>query len=223
MTKGTPLKAISLTPALYDYLLQHAPEPHPILPEIAEATRSRSDQNMQISPDQGRFMHLLTKLLGAKKAVEVGCFTGYSAVAVASALPSDGKLISLDIDSETAQIAQSFFTKAGLDQKIEIKVAPALESLTALAEESSGSFDLAFIDADKVNYQAYYEKCLQLLRPGGVILADNVLWSGSIIDSSNQEESTQALRQFNEFVKTDSRVSAMILPIADGLYLAVKK
>ncbi|WP_234996091.1 O-methyltransferase [Pseudobacteriovorax antillogorgiicola] len=212
-----------MTDELFAYVSQHSPAPHPILNDIVEETQERSDRMMQISQDQGRFMHLMTKICGAQRAVEVGCFTGYSAVCMASALPDGACLYSLDINEETSRIAQRFFDEAELSDKIELMVAPALQSLeTLLKAHGPDSFDLAFIDADKVNYPHYYEACLSLLRPGGVLIADNVLWGGSIVDESNQEDSTIALRAFNEKVFNDDRVSSTMLHIADGLYLVVK-
>ena len=217
------MKTNPMTEQLFEYVSKHSPAPHPILEKVVEATLERSDRMMQISQDQGAFMHLLTKMLGVKKAIEVGCFTGYSAISVASALPEGGLLYSFDIDPETSDLAQSFFREAELDEKIKVKIGPALTGLNQLLVDfGPESFDFAFLDADKENYSQYYERCLELLRPGGVILADNVLWGGSIIDQSNQDSSTLALRKFNDLVLNDNRVTSSMLHIADGIYMIVK-
>lgn len=217
------MKMPKITADLYQYIQAHNPPAHPILAELAELTQKRPDANMQISADQGSFLHLLARLIQAKRIVEVGCFTGYSAICMGSALPTDGKLITMDINPETAKIANSFFDRAGLSDRIELRQGEAIHSLQRLLEEfGPNSFDLAFIDADKENYTAYYEACLQLIRPYGLIAVDNVLWGGSVLDSQDQSTATVAIRQFNELLRQDHRVSRSMLTIADGLFLAVK-
>jgi predicted O-methyltransferase YrrM len=179
---------------------------------------------MQISPEQGQFMALLVQLMGAKKTLEIGVFTGYSALAVALALPVDGKVIACDISEEYTAIAKDFWGRAGVSEKIDLRIAPALETLEKLiAEGETGSFDLAFIDADKRSYENYYERALTLLRPGGLILIDNVLWSGKVTDPTITDKQTQAIREFNQKIHQDSRISLSVMAIADGLTLALKR
>ena len=179
---------------------------------------------MQISPEQGQFMALLAQLMGAKKTLEIGVFTGYSALAVALALPDDGKVIACDISEEYTAIAKDFWERAGVSEKIDLRIAPALETLDQLiSEDETGSFDLAFIDADKRNYENYYERALRLLRPGGLILIDNVLWSGKVVDPTITDKQTQAIREFNQKLHQDSRISLSLIAIADGLTLVLKR
>lgn len=211
------MKTINMTQEIHDYMMRHQPLLHPLLSELVAETKRRSDAGMQISPNQGVFMYQLVKLTLAKRILEIGSFTGYSAFCMALALPDDGRLVSCDIDPETASIAKRYYEGGGILPKIDQRIAPALDTLDALKAEKQ-VFDLIFIDADKPNYVAYYEKSLALLRPNGLLLADNVLWGGSIVDSSDQSPSTRALREFNDVVRADKRVMANILPIADGLY-----
>ncbi len=218
------MKMMTITPELYQYISRYQPDLHPVLPELIAETRERQDGNMQISPEQGAFMNLLVKLLGAKRIVEVGTFTGYSSICMGLGLPEKGELITCDINPETSEIAQRYLTVAGLKDKVRIELGSALDTLDALAKRyGPETFDMAFIDADKVNYLAYYEKCLKLLRPGGAILVDNVLWSGLVIDKSDQSASTTAIRAFNDAIKHDKRVEGSLLPLADGIYLLRKK
>jgi len=217
-------KAIGLAPSLHDYLLSVSLRE----PEVLRALRAETAQHprrvMQVAPDQGQFLGFLTQLIGAKKALEIGVFTGYSSLSVALALPPEGRLVACDVSEEYTAIARRYWEKAGVAEKVDLRIAPALETLDRLiAEGESGSFDFAFIDADKENYLNYFERSLQLLRPGGLMAVDNVLWSGSVADPSNQESSTQALRQFNEALHQDERVSLTMLPIADGVTLAMKR
>lgn len=217
------MRTTPMTPALYDYVVAHNPMPHPILKKVAEVTSKRSDKNMQISQDQGAFMHIMARVTGAKRALEVGCFTGYSAIAVATGLARGGKLITLDIDPDATNLARDFFTEAGLEDVIELRLGRADKSLEAMEKEfGRDSFDFAFIDADKENYQTYYESCLRLVRPGGLIIVDNVIWSGKVIDASVQDESTMALKKFNEMIVHDKRVEKCLLHISDGLMLLTK-
>lgn len=179
---------------------------------------------MQISPEQGQLMALLVQLMGAKKTLELGVFTGYSALAVALALPADGQVIACDVSADYTAIAQRYWQMAGVAHKIDLRLGPALETLDQLRVEGHvESFDFAFIDADKRNYDSYYEKSLQLVRPGGLIAIDNVLWSGRVADPTVQDNRTQRIRALNEKIYQDPRVSLSLLPIADGLTLAVKK
>lgn len=218
------MKMLSISPELYQYISRHQPELHPILSELAAETRERSDGRMQISPEQGAFMNLLVKMLGARRILEVGTFTGYSAICMGLGLPDGGELITCDINPETSEIAQRYLTVAGLKQKVKIELGSALDTMENIIKRyGENSFDLAFIDADKENYPHYYEKSLRLLRPGGTILVDNVLWSGHVIDASDQSTSTVAIRDFNEMVRRDKRVEASLLPLADGIYFIRKK
>jgi len=179
---------------------------------------------MQVGPDQGQFLGLLAKLVGAKSCLEVGVFTGYSSLSVARALPADGRIVALDVSEEWTSIARRYWKQAGVDSKIDLRLGPALDALDALiAQGKSASFDLAFIDADKGNYLAYYERCLALVRAGGLIMVDNTLWSGRVADASNKDNDTVALRAFNEALHRDVRVDIALLPVGDGLTLARKK
>ncbi len=218
------MKFIEMTPTLHQYLERHNPEAHPVLADLARDTAQRSDSRMQISPAQGAFMKLITKINAPQRAVEVGCFTGYSAIATASAFGPEAKLYTLDIDPETSKIAQKYFNLADLHQKIELMIGPATESLNKLLKEwGPGSFDQGFIDADKTNYLTYYELILKLLRPGGLIMVDNTLWSGKVANPEFQDDDTAALRKFNEFVLQDNRVDKAMLALADGIYVLRKK
>ena len=179
---------------------------------------------MQVSPEQGAFMQLLVKLLGARWTLEVGTFTGYSALVVAEALPDDGRVIACDVSEEWTSVGRPFWERAGVADKIDLRLKPAVDTLEELiASGDAGSFDFAFIDADKVNYDAYYERCLTLLRRGGVIGIDNVLWGGRVADERVRDDDTRAIRALNAKVNTDDRVDATMLPIGDGLTLAVKR
>jgi predicted O-methyltransferase YrrM len=178
---------------------------------------------MQIAPEQGQFMALLIQLMGAKKTLEVGVFTGYSSLAVALALPSDGKIIACDTNEEYTAIARHYWQKAGVADKIDLRIAPALDTLDELiAQGQANTFDFAFIDADKSNYDNYYERALQLVRPGGLIAIDNVLWGGKVADRNVQDNRTKAIRELNQKLHQDKRVTISLVPIADGLTLARK-
>ncbi len=214
---------VKLDPRLYAYLQEHSVREHPVLRELREATAGMKHAGMQISPEQGQFMALLARAVNAKWAIEVGVFTGYSSLAVALALPPDGKLIACDISEEWTSIARRHWEKAGVASRIDLRLAPALGTLDSLiAAGESGTYDFAFIDADKGRYMAYYERCLTLLRKGAMIVVDNTLWSGTVADPSVQDEDTQAIRAFNETVHRDSRVAVSLLPIGDGVTLALK-
>jgi caffeoyl-CoA O-methyltransferase len=194
------------------------------LRKLREETASHPRAQMQIAPEQGQFMALLVQLLGARRTLEVGVFTGYSSLAVALALPADGTIVACDVNEEFTAVARRYWKEAGVDNMIDLRLKPALETLRELlAERRQGTFDMAFIDADKLNYEGYYESAIELVRPGGLILIDNVLWSGRVADPANDDADTQALRALNKKLLTDSRVSLSMLPVADGLTLALKR
>jgi len=217
-------RSIQLTDALYDYLLQHSLRETEVMRRLREESPWLGSSGMQISPDQGQFMALLIELIGARRCIEVGTYTGYSALCVAQALPADGELIACDINPETTAVARQFWQEAGVAEKIDLRLAPALETLDGLiAEGREGSFDFVFIDADKTNYDAYYECALRLLRPGGLVAVDNVLWHGSVINSTANDADTRAIRALNSKVASDQRVSCSLLPLGDGLTLARKR
>lgn len=209
---------------VYDYILTNTLRDRPELKALRDETRDLPGAGMQISPDQGQFMALLVNLIGAKRAIEVGTFTGYSALVVSQALPEDGKLVACDIDAEMPSIGQRHWEKAGIAAKVDLRIGPAADSLNALISEGgAGTYDIAFIDADKESYGVYYEKCLTLLRERGLILIDNVLWGGRTADPSNNDESTLAIRELTAKMHTDERVDFSLLPVGDGLSLAVKR
>ena len=217
-------RTLTMTEPLYDYLLAiNRPLPDHFA-RLREETRELTNGGMQISVEQGHFMDLLTRLIGAKKVLEVGVFTGYSALTVASALPEDGKLIACDVSTEWTSIGRKYWEEAGVAHKIDLRIAPAVETLDhLLAEGHAGTFDFAFIDADKPNYDAYYERILQLVRPNGLIAIDNTLWYGKVADHSVQDADTVALRNLNAKLCADPRVTLSVLPVGDGLSLALKR
>ena len=215
-------RSLGLSESVYSYMLNHSLRESESCQKLREETNSMEYGMMQISPEQGQFMGLLVSLLSVKKAIEVGTFTGYSALCVAQSLPKDGKLIACDVSKEWTNIGRKYWEEAGVEHKIDLRIAPAEETLKNLLDES-GTFDFAFIDADKVNYQIYYELVLQLLRSGGLLLVDNVLWGGSVADDENQEESTIAIRNVNCHIHQDTRVDISMLPVGDGLTLVRKK
>ena len=209
---------------IYDYILANSLRDRDELKRLRQETQAMPMGGMQVSPDQGQFMGLLVELIDAKRIVEVGTFTGYSSIAMALALPADGRLIACDVSDEFTRIAQRYWQEAGVADKIELRLGPAVATLDEmLAAGEAGCFDMAFIDADKENYDAYYERCLQLLRPGGLILIDNVLWGGRPADVNEQDESTVAIRALNAKIHADERVTASLLSIGDGLTLARKR
>ncbi len=215
-------KYIALTPQLYDYLIAHGHNGDPIRAELAaETAKLGMISGMQIAAEQGTFMGILAAAIGARSAVEVGTFTGYSALCVARALPADGKLLCCDINDQWTSIGRRYWERAGVANKITLKIAPAAETLKALP--ASHTFDFAFIDADKTSYATYYEEILKRLRPSGLILIDNVLWNGRIIDQAATDADTEALRKLNDFIAKDTRVEAVMLGVADGLTVVRKK
>jgi predicted O-methyltransferase YrrM len=215
---------LNLNAELHEYLLRASLREPDILTELRQQTHKMSMSQMQISPEQGQFMRLLIELMGAKKTLELGVFTGYSALAVALALPEDGKIFACDINGEWTKIARKFWEKAGVMGKINLFLQPAVETLNQLlAEGHENTFDFAFIDADKMNYPVYYELCLRLLRPGGLCAVDNVLWEGKVAELGVKDEKTVMFRELNEFVLRDERVSLSMVPIGDGLTLVRKR
>lgn len=217
------MKNLALSETLYNYLLSVSLQEAKVLKKLREVTATLPMSRMQIAPEQGQFMALLIKLIGAKKILEIGTFTGYSTLVVALALPQDGKIIACDIDQQYTKIARQFWQQAEVSHKIDLRIAPAIETLDKLiAEKQENSFDFIFIDADKRNYANYYERSLKLIRPGGLIAIDNVLWSGKVANSEDSDKRTIAIREFNQKLYQDSRVNISMLPIADGLTLAMK-
>ncbi len=215
---------IAMTEALYAYLLEATVREPELLARLRRETAALPSAGMQISPEQGQLMRLLIELTGARRALEVGVFTGYSSTVVALALPADGKLVACDVSHEWTAIARRYWREAGVASKIELFVQPALATLEQLlAAGQAGSFDFAFIDADKERYDSYYERCLSLLRPGGLLAVDNALWGGAVADVTNQSVETRALRALNQKIAADARVTGSLLPIGDGLYLARKR
>lgn len=217
-------RSIELSDALYDYILENSLREPDILRRLRAETAGLRGAGMQIAPEQGQFMALLVQLMGARRCIEVGTFTGYSALAVALALPPDGKIIACDVNEETTAVARRYWQEAGVAERIDLRLAPALETLdTLIAAGGGGTYDFVFIDADKSNYDAYYESALTLLRPGGLIAVDNVLWGGSVIDSTVDDTDTTAIRALNTKIASDQRVSCSMLPVGDGLTLAFKQ
>lgn len=216
-------KQLEITEQLYAYLLDTGFRDDPLLKELRAETARMPNGGMQIAPLQGQFMTLLTQISGARKALELGTFTGYSSLSVARALPEDGRLICLDVSKDFTDVARRYWAKAGIGGRIELRLGPALDSLAALMKTEAGTFDMAFIDADKSNYPHYYEAVLELLRPSGLMLIDNVLWGGNVADPAVNDQETATLRALNAKVKADARVVFCLLPIADGLTLIRKK
>jgi predicted O-methyltransferase YrrM len=216
---------LNITESVYDYLLSVSLREADVLRELRAETASHPYSEMQIAPEQGQFMQMLVRLIGAKNVVEVGVFTGYSSLAVALALPENGRIVACDISEEYTSIARRYWEKAGVTDKVDLRIAPALETLDHLLNQDHAGeiFDMAFIDADKESYLMYYERILKLLRPGGLILVDNVLWSGLPADPEYHDSKTDAIREFNTFLSQDERIDLSLLPIADGLTLARKR
>jgi len=215
-------KSFFLTKPVHDYLVAHAPPLDDVQRDlIAETEALGGISMMQIAPEQGAFMTLLTRLIGARRAIEVGTFTGYSAISIARGLPDDGTLLCCDVNEEWTAIARKYWERAGVDDKIELRIAPAIETLRSLP--AGEPFDLAFIDADKPNYPHYYEEVLARLGRNGVILVDNTLWGGAVADSKATDDNTKAIRAFNDAIAADDRVESTILTVGDGLTLIRKR
>jgi predicted O-methyltransferase YrrM len=218
------MEDLTITAELWNYIRQVTLREPPLLQRLREETASLPQAMMQISPDQGQFMALLIHLLDARRTLEIGVFTGYSALSVALALPDDGRVIACDVNEEWTSIARRYWREAGVDKKIDLRLRPALETLDDLiAAGEGGRFDFAFIDADKGNYANYFERALVLVRPGGLIAIDNVLWYGRVIDPAADDPDTLAIRAFNEKLHHDDRIWVSMLPVRDGLTLACKK
>jgi caffeoyl-CoA O-methyltransferase len=216
-------KTISVSDNLYAYLLDNSLCEPEILRRLREENASHPKAELQIAPEQGQFMRLLVQLLGIKRAIEVGVFTGYSALSVALAMPPGGRLVACDVSEEFTNVAKRYWEEAGVAQKIDFRLGPALETLDALiGAGQAASYDFVFIDADKVNYLAYYERALTLVRPGGLVAIDNTLWYGYVADTSKNDTDTVSIRALNRRILEDNRVLASLLPLADGLTLALK-
>lgn len=215
-------KSIGLSPELYDYLLSVSPPEHPVLVELRKATDRLEERNMQIGPEQGHFMAFLLRVIGARRVLEIGTFTGYSSLAMALALGPQGRITCCDVSEEWTAIAREHWKKASVEARIDLRLGPALGTLDHLLAEGR-AFDFAFIDADKQNYLGYYERCLKLVRRGGVIAVDNTLWSGKVADPREDDPDTTAIRDFNAVVATDDRVVVSVTPVGDGLTLLLRR
>jgi predicted O-methyltransferase YrrM len=209
---------------IYQYILDHSLRELPVLEQLRQVTEDMPSGRMQVSPDQGQLMALIVRLTGARRIVEVGTFTGYSSTVMALALPEGGSLVACDVSTEYTDVARQYWQQAGVAEKIELRLGPAEDTLSTLLKEGqAATFDLAFIDADKESYGVYYEKCLELLHPGGLIMIDNVLWSGRTADPAINDEDTVAIRELNAFIHRDERVDCSLLSVGDGLTLARKR
>ncbi|MEQ8369564.1 MAG: class I SAM-dependent methyltransferase [Alphaproteobacteria bacterium] len=217
-------KTLNMSDALHAFLMDATIQETKEQIALRDATASHPSAGMQISPEQGQLMKALIAMLGARRAIEVGTFTGYSALTVALALPADGKLVACDVSDEYTRVGRPFWDQAKVADKIDLRLGAAIDTLDAMiAAGESGTYDFAFIDADKENYDGYYERCLTLLRPGGVVAIDNAIWGGAIADPSKTDSSTEAIRAVDRKAGSDDRVISAMVPIGDGLMLAVKK
>ena len=216
-------KTLTITDEIYDYLLSVSLKETEIQQELRKITAKHKMAMMQVSPDQGQFMALLVQLINAKKIIEIGVFTGYSSLCMAMAMPEDGKIIACDINKEYTDVARSYWQKAGVNKKINLILAPAIQTLDNLIKQNEeGTFDFAFIDADKPEYPDYYERTLKLIRSGGLIMIDNVLWYGKPANPEENDKDTRAIRDFNQKLFKDKRIRLSMLSIADGVTLALK-
>jgi predicted O-methyltransferase YrrM len=217
-------RTIAITESIYQYLCDHSVREDPILKELRDYTYDMEERAMQIAPEQGQFMQMLVKLIGAKNTIEVGVFTGYSSLAIALALPEDGRIVACDVNPQYTSVAEKFWVSAGVREKIDLRIGPAKDTLLGLINGGfTGTFDFAFIDADKINYDHYYELCLQLIRPGGLITVDNVLWGGAVSDDAINDVDTNAIRALNDKLHQDKRIDLSLVPVGDGLTLAMKR
>ncbi len=217
-------RTITLTDELYDYLLDVSLREHDLLRQLREETASHPNAVMQISPEQGQFMALLARLMGARRTLEIGVFTGYSSLVVALALPPEGRIVACDTSEEYTSVARRYWEDAGVADKIDLRLGPATETLDALIDDGqAATFDMAFLDADKTEYDAYYERALMLIRQGGLIAIDNVLWSGTVADPADTDPEVVALRALNAKLRDDDRVDLSMLPLSDGLTLAMRR
>jgi predicted O-methyltransferase YrrM len=215
---------LGISPQIEDYVSRFGTREHPVLKRCREETQANHPRaGMQIGEDQGAFMGLIAQLIGAKRYLEIGTFTGYSALAVALALPPDGKVVCLDISKDYTDLARVYWKDAGVDSKIDLQIGPALDAMDRMIAAKESLFDFIFIDADKPNYDFYYERALKLVRTGGLIAMDNMLWSGAVVDPANNEVSTLAVRALNAKVHGDARVDISLLTVADGIMLARKR
>jgi len=210
-------RTLTLTDEVVDYVRRVGVREHPVLARLREETAQMPMSQMQIAPEQGAFMALLVKLVGARQILEIGTFTGYSSTAMALALPADGRIVCCDVSREWTDVARRAWTDAGVQDRVDLRIAPATETLASLDDDS---FDLAFIDADKPSYDAYYEGCLRVVRPGGLILLDNTLQGGRVADPSADDDNVRAIRALNDTIAGDERVDMVLLPLADGLTMA---
>lgn len=216
-------KSTFVDPAIQGFIIENVVRENPLLRELREETARLPNARMQIGPDQGEFMALLARAIGARRYLEIGVFTGYSSLAMALALPDDGRIVACDVSEEYTSIARRYWKAAGVEQKIDLRIAPALETIAELRRERAEPFDMAFIDADKTNVDNYYEAALELIRPNGLILVDNVLWDGAVVDPSPNDADTRALRDISLKAGRDDRVHAALLPVCDGLLIAWKR
>jgi predicted O-methyltransferase YrrM len=217
-------RTIAITESIYHYLCDHSLREDPILKDLRDHTYDMEERAMQIAPEQGQFMKMLVKLIGAKNTIEVGVFTGYSSLAIALALPEDGRIVACDVNPQYTSVAEKFWVSAGVREKIDLKIGPAKDTLLELINaDLTGTFDFAFIDADKINYDHYYELCLQLIRPGGLITVDNVLWGGAVSDDTINDVDTNSIRALNDKLHQDERIDLSLVPVGDGLTLAMKR
>ena len=217
-------RSITLTDQLYDYILSVSSREPQLLARLREETASDPMASMQIAPDQGQFMALLVRLIGARRCIEIGVFTGYSSLCTALAMPDDGRIVACDVSEKWTAIARRYWREAGVDHKIDLRLAPALQTLDALLSAGgAGRYDFAFVDADKPNYGGYYERLLELLRPNGLMMIDNTLWSGDVADPSKTDASTVALRALNAQLHRDERIDVSLTPIGDGLTIVRKR
>jgi len=217
-------QSLGLSDELHEYLLSVSLRESEVMRALREETAAHPKSDMQIAPEQGQFLQLLVRMIGARRTIEIGVFTGYSALAVAEALPPNGQVVACDISDEYTQTARRYWQKAGVAETIDLRIAPALDTLDALLDDGrAGAFDFAFIDADKTEYDGYYERCLRLLRPGGVIALDNMLRGGQVAEEEPENESVRAIQDLNTKLHTDDRIHLSLLPLADGVTLAMKK
>lgn len=208
---------------IQEYIVAETVREHPLLAELREETSRLPNAQMEIGPDQGAFMQLLARTIGAKRYLEIGVFTGYSSLAMALALPDDGRIVACDVSEEYTAVARRYWGRAGVAQKIDLRIAPAMDTLAQFTAENPEPFDMAFIDADKVNVDNYYEAALRLVRRGGLILVDNVLWGGRVVNASDADESTAAFRALNAKAGRDERVDVSLVPMCDGILVARKR
>lgn len=221
---GMSRRTIDLTDALWEYLVRWGTRESGVLSKLREITAQLPGAGMQISPEQGQFLGFLVKALGVRNALEIGVFTGYSGLVVAQALPEDGRWVGCDVNAETSELARRAFADAGLEERFDLRLGPARKTLQAMLDEGKREFfDFAFIDADKENYVAYYDLCLELLRPGGVMAFDNVLWGGAVADPTRTDADTLGIRALNRRVHEDRSVTHSMLPVGDGLMMVCKR